>query len=104
MFPEKFGPDKRDDHPKRTFDFIQHKKFSISITKMLRNLEKVRVNERGFAFALFDDAYFKHFWPVFTRHIDFPSFGIVCDTIQDFTIAFARSDQITGIDERNDSS
>jgi hypothetical protein len=45
MFPEKFGLDKRNDQPKRTFDFIQHKKFGICITKMLRNLEKVRVNE-----------------------------------------------------------
>ena len=97
MFPEKFGLDKRNDQPKRTFDFIQHKKFGICITKMLRNLEKVRVNERGFAFVLFDDAYFKHFWPVFTRHVGFSCFGIVGNAVQDFAIAFACSHQITGI-------
>jgi len=44
MFPEKFGLDKWDDQPKRTFDFIQHEE---SVYVLQRCLEIWRKRMRA---------------------------------------------------------
>jgi hypothetical protein len=42
MFPEKFGLDKRDDQPKRTFDFIQHEE-SVYVLQRCLEIWRKRV-------------------------------------------------------------